>query len=52
MILAMYARMKCIKYDAYSHELMMHMTRILQSFSRNEYLGSSTSLDEDQKLGH
>jgi hypothetical protein len=52
MILAMYARMKCMKYDAYAHELMMHMTRILQPFSRNEYLGSSTSLDEDQKLGH
>jgi hypothetical protein len=35
MILAMYARMKCMKYDAYPHELMMHMTCILQPFSRN-----------------
>jgi hypothetical protein len=35
MILAMYARMKCMKYDAYPHELMMHMTRSLQPFSRN-----------------
>jgi hypothetical protein len=35
MILAMYARMKCMKYDAYPHELMMHMTRVLQPFSRN-----------------
>jgi hypothetical protein len=35
MMLAMYARMKCMKYDAYPHELMMHMTRILQPFFRN-----------------
>jgi hypothetical protein len=35
MILAMYARMKCMKYDAYPHELMMHMTRSLQLFARN-----------------
>jgi hypothetical protein len=35
MILAMYACMKCMKYDAYPHELMMHMIRTLQPFSRN-----------------
>jgi hypothetical protein len=46
MILAMYARMKCMKYDAYPHELMMHVTRTLQ------HLDSLISLNEDQKLGH
>jgi hypothetical protein len=34
-MLAMYAYKKCIKYDAYPHELMMHTTHILQPFSRN-----------------
>jgi hypothetical protein len=34
-MLAMYAHKKCIKYDAYRHELMMHMTHTLQPFSRN-----------------
>jgi hypothetical protein len=52
MILAMYARMKCIKYDVYRDELMMHMTRTLQLFSHNEHLGRSISLSEEQKLGH
>jgi hypothetical protein len=47
MILAMYACMKCMKYDAYPHELMMHMSRTLQPFSRNEHLGSSISLGKD-----
>jgi hypothetical protein len=40
------------KYDAYPHELMTHITRTLQPFSRDYYLGSSISLSEDQKLGH
>jgi hypothetical protein len=36
MIFAMYARMKCMKYDAYCyHELMMHVTRTLQPFSHS-----------------
>jgi hypothetical protein len=35
MMLVMYAHKKCIKYDAYRYELMMHMTRTLQPFSRN-----------------
>jgi hypothetical protein len=35
MILAVYARMKCGKYDAYPHELMMLVTRALQPFSRD-----------------
>jgi hypothetical protein len=39
--------MKCMKYDAYPYELMMHMSRTLQPFSRNEHLGSSISLDKD-----
>jgi hypothetical protein len=43
---------KCIKYDAYRDELMMHMTHTLQPFFRNYHLGSSISLSEDQKLGH
>jgi hypothetical protein len=34
-MLAMYARKKCMKYDAYPYELMMHMARALQPFSRN-----------------
>jgi hypothetical protein len=34
-MLAMCARKKCIKYDAYRDELMMHMTHTLQPFSRN-----------------
>jgi hypothetical protein len=51
-MLVMYAHKKCIKHDAYPHELMMHMTRTLQLFSRNEHLGRSISLGEDQKLGH
>jgi hypothetical protein len=36
MIFAMYACMKCMKYDAYCyHELMMHTARTLQPFARN-----------------
>jgi hypothetical protein len=31
---------------------MMHMSRTLQPFSRNEHLGSSISLSKDQMLGH
>jgi hypothetical protein len=34
-MLVMYAHKKCIKYDAYHEELMMHVTRALQPFSRN-----------------
>jgi hypothetical protein len=52
MMLVMYAHNKCIKYDKYPHELMMHMIRTLQLFSRDYHMGSSISLSEDQKLGH
>jgi hypothetical protein len=34
-MLALYARMKYMKYDAYPHELATHMARTLQPFSRS-----------------
>jgi hypothetical protein len=49
---AMYAHKKCMKYDAYPHELVMHMTCTLQPFSRNSHLDNPISLSEDQQLGH